>query len=113
MTASRTPIKFDPIARIGMGYESKSMKVALDFDLTRNEPLGFDPDKRYLSAGIEWNVGKLNVLRAGYRFNTIDQSGLPSLGFALGFNQGHLDVAVTRSGKEDEYGLSLQAGFKF
>lgn len=113
LTASGKPIKFDPVARIGMGYESKSMKVALDFDLTRNEPLGFDPDKKYLSAGIEWNVGKLNVLRAGYRFNTIDQSGLPSLGFALGFNQGHVDVALTRSGKEDEYGLSLQAGFKF
>ena len=112
-TTSGKDINFDPIARIGMAYQSKSLNVALDYDLTTNEPLGFDPNKRYISSGAEFKLWKQNLIRAGYRYNTVDNTGLPSIGFGLGFQQGHVDIAVTRSGKYDEYGLSLQAGFQF
>ncbi|NHN36477.1 conjugal transfer protein TraF [Pseudomaricurvus alcaniphilus] len=108
-----TQVEFEPIVRVGLGYRSRHIKWALDYDVTTNEPLGFDPDKRYISAGVEWRLWKQNALRVGYRYNTVDHSKLPSIGLGLGFQQGHIDMAVTYSGSGEEYGLSLQAGLQF
>ena len=112
-TVSGIELEQKPIVRAGVGYQSNSFALAVDLDLTRNDPLGFDPDKRYLSMGLEWRAWKSNALRLGYRHNTVDNRGLPSIGLGLGFQQGHVDIALARSFNGDEWGLSVQAGFQF
>lgn len=104
---------FNPIARVGLGYRRQQVNVGLDIDLTANEPLGFDPDKQYIGMGIEVFLWPQTALRAGYRVNRIDRTRLPSLGLGLGFDSGHLDIAIARSEQFDEYGLSVELGVHF
>lgn len=104
---------FNPIARAGLGYRGTHVNVGLDLDLTANEPLGFDPKKQYVGIGVEVFIWRETALRAGYRVNRVDHSRLPSLGLGIGFQSGHLDIAVARAERFDEYGVSLQLGMHF
>lgn len=104
-------ISIDTIARMAIAYKTKHLLWTMDYDLTRNEPLGFDPDKQYLSSGLAIRLWKLNMIRLGYRYNTINRIGVPSLGLGIGFERGHIDIAATASDSSDEYGVSLQLGF--
>ncbi|MBB3167575.1 conjugal transfer protein TraF [Simiduia aestuariiviva] len=104
---------FRPIARAGLGYRGDHFNVGIDVDLTTNEPLGFDPKKQYIGVGVEYYLWQQTAVRAGYRINRYDHSQLPSLGLGIGFDQGHLDFAVARSERFDEYGVSIQLGMHF
>ncbi len=106
-------IRLAPIARMGLAYHSDRLKWAVDFDLTRNEPLGFDPDKQYLSTGIEYRYWRNQRIRLGYRYNTIDKTSLPSVG--LHFQVGHASVDIAAAFSEPHYeaGLALQLGVIF
>ncbi len=106
-------IKQRPIARIGLGYRTEPLRISIDMDLTRNEPLGFDPDKQFVAVGAEWFLWRNTALRAGLRHNLIDATTLPSIGLGFGGRTAHLDVGVARSGREDEWGVALQAGLAF
>ena len=100
-------------AGTGLAYHSDRLKWAVDFDLTRNEPLGFDPDKQYLSTGIEYRYWRNQRIRLGYRYNTIDKTSLPSVG--LHFQVGHASVDIAAAFSEPHYeaGLALQLGVIF
>ncbi|WP_157960407.1 conjugal transfer protein TraF [Marinimicrobium alkaliphilum] len=111
VAGDRIPLR--PLARAGIGYRGHNVRLSLDADLSRNEPLGFDPDKQYVSLGAEWFAWRNTALRAGVRTNVVDGATLPSLGVGLGGRHGHFDVAVARSFNGDEYGLGLQAGLAF
>jgi hypothetical protein len=106
-------ISMRPLARAGFGYREQRLRLSLDIDLTRNEPLGFDPDKQYVSVGAEWFAWRNTALRAGIRSNLVDGATLPSLGLGFGGHHGHIDLAVARSFNGDEYGIGLQAGLAF
>lgn len=106
-------IVISTIARAAIAYNSRYFLWALDYDLSKNEPLGFDTDKQYISSGIELKIWQSTVIRAGYRYNHEDKTGLPSLGVGLGFDKGHIDIALTASDRNDEYGASFQLGFIF
>lgn len=87
--------------------------LAIDADVTRNEPLGFDPQKQYAALGAQIDYWRKNTLRLGYRYNFIDGSGLPAAG--LGFQAFHcnIDLAATYSSENYEGGVSVQAGLMF
>lgn len=106
-------IKQRPIARIGLGYRTEPLRISIDMDLTRNEPLGFDPDKQFVAVGAEWFLWRNTALRAGLRHNLVDATTLPSVGLGFGGRMAHLDIGVARSGREDEWGVALQAGLAF
>ncbi|WP_347332122.1 conjugal transfer protein TraF [Marinimicrobium locisalis] len=106
-------IKQRPIARIGLGYRTEPLRISIDMDLTRNEPLGFDPDKQFVAVGAEWFLWRNTALRAGLRHNLIDATTLPSIGLGFGGRTAHLDIGVARSAGEDEWGVALQAGLAF
>lgn len=112
-TVSGRKIAQRPIFRAGLGYQGDRLNLALDIDLTRNEPLGFDPDKRYLALGVEYFVWQGSAVRFGYRYNEVDQTGLYSIGFGVGFRQGHVDIGAARSDMDNEWSLGLQLGFQF
>jgi len=102
-----------PLVRAGVGYRTRPLRLTLDVDVTKNEPLGFDPDKQYLSMGAEWFIWRNTALRAGLRSNMVDGETLPSAGFGFGTHRGHFDLALAKSANGDEWGLSLQAGLSF
>ncbi len=104
-------LDFSPVIRAGVAYESKHITYTMDYDITRNDPLGFDPDKQYVSFGTEFRLWSNTALRLGYRYNQVDQSQLLSAGLGLGFEYGHVDLAV--AGKGDELGASLQLALHF
>jgi len=102
-----------PVARVGLGFRTEPFRVSVDWDLTRNEPLGFDPDKQYLSVGTEWFLWRNTALRAGLRHNVVDDETLPSVGLGFGGRRAHLDIGAAKSTNGDEWGLALQAGLSF
>jgi len=87
--------------------------LALDVDLTRNETLGFDVDRRYISMGSQFRLWNHQYIRLGYRYNTVDRTGLPALGLGAAFRYGSFDIAATYSEKHSEAGLALQLGFQY
>lgn len=106
-------ISVEPIARMGLAYHSDRFNWAVDFDLTRNEPLGFDPEKKYLSTGIEYRYWKNQRIRLGYRYNIIDRTSLPSAGLRFQIAAAHIDIAAAFSEPHYEAGLALQLGLEF
>lgn len=102
-----------PIARAGVAFGSDDVMVAVDLDITRTEPLGFDVDKRYLSVGSQFRILPHQFLRLGYRLNLVDRSSLPAVGLGMGFKYGSLDIAATYSDKHSEAGLAVQLGFMY
>jgi hypothetical protein len=112
-TVTGTTMELRPAARAGLGYRAGQWRLSVDVDLTRNEPLSFDPDRQYLSMGIEWFLWRNTALRAGLRSNMVNGETLPSLGFGVGGHYGHLDLAVARSFNGDEWAAGLQAGLAF
>lgn len=105
-------IRVDPVARLGIAYHKDRVLVALDADLTKNEPLGFDPHKQYVALGAQVLYWRQNVLRFGYRYNVRDGTGLPAAGIGFRAYGVSVDLAATYSPANDEAGVSLQAGLR-
>lgn len=102
-----------PIARAGVAFGSDDVMVAVDLDITRTEPLGFDVDQRYLSIGSQFQIMPHQFLRLGYRFNIVEHSGMPAIGLGMGFEYGSLDIAATYSDRHSEAGVAVQLGFMY
>lgn len=106
-------VELRPVARVGLGYRARRFRLSMDLDVTKNEPLGFDPNKQYVSFGTELFLWRNTALRAGLRSNIVDGETLPSVGLGFGGHRGHFDFALAKSTNGDEWGLSFQAGLSF
>lgn len=112
-TVEGNEIDLNPMARLGVSHENDWSTVAVDLDLTENEPAGLEEDKsRYLAVGAELNAFDWAQIRVGYRadLNNSDRN-IPSAGLGLSPFGVHLDVAVAQNG--NEMGASAQLGFRF
>lgn len=105
-TVRNRTIKLKPLVRIGAAWESVKYTLTADLDITSNDPLGFDPDKRYLAIGGEMRIWHNLALRSGYRYNTVSGSDLWSVGMGIGPLNAHADIAIAAQG--DELGLAVQ-----
>jgi hypothetical protein len=105
-------VELKPQARIGASRQTDVSTVALDIDLTENDPVGLGEKSRYISLGGEFNLVDWAQLRAGYRLNTSEGGrNIPSLGLGLSPAGVHFDLAVAHN--TDELGVSAQFGFRF
>lgn len=104
-------IHLRPQVRTGVAYETPEYLLTADVDLTRNEPLGFDPDTRFLSIGGEIRTWKNTALRAGLRHNLVSGENAPSFGLGLGPPQAHLDIAGTSW--KGHHAFAVQLGLQF
>jgi hypothetical protein len=115
-------LNLDTEVRIGAAYHSRIFTLAVDFDLTENEPLlpndSFDGLKsRLLAIGAEYKPVEYVKLRLGAAKNVA--SGISSgaddvvytagIGFWLGFN---LDIAAIIA-DDKTIGAFVQTGFRF
>ena len=115
-TSTGSKLKIEPMARLGGMYQNSWSTVALDVDLTENDPGGFDSKTQYASLGMELNLVKLVQLRVGVRHNMVDNPyghAVDTLSAGLGFSPFgvHLDLSV--AGNSDELGAAMQLGFRF
>ena len=110
--ATNTIIKTNAQARLGISHSSDWHTVAIDVDLTENEPVAFEKKSRYVALGAEFNLADWAQLRAGYRIDTNDNSrNIPSVGLGLSPLGLHVDIAAAVT--DNEIGASLQVGFRF
>lgn len=115
-TALGNEIVVKPQARAGISHHSHWFTIAVDADLTQNEPLGLDEKTQYIGAGIEVNLLDTLQVRAGIKQNrlattTSKDKNVSSIG--LGFSPFgiHIDAAYAES--DVEKAASLQLGFHF
>ena len=114
-------LNFDTAVKIGVAYHNNWMTVAMDYDLTENQPLlpgdDFDGLKtRNVNIGAEFSAGDYVHLRVGAAQNLAgnistgakDTQYTVGIGFWLGFN---LDIAAIVT--ENSAGGMLQTGFSF
>jgi len=106
-------ITLKPQARLGISHQNGWSTVALDVDLTANDPAGFEEKSRYVALGGELNAWDWIQLRAGYRVNTFDSNrNVASVGLGLAlFGTLHVDASV--AGNADEAGAAVQLGLQF
>lgn len=93
-SASGRELKMGPKARIGVAHDTRFSTVAMDLDLTENEPLGYGVTTRYIGLGGELDAFNWMKLRAGYRNNlSVDDSHVITTG--LGFTPFGVGLDVT------------------
>jgi hypothetical protein len=111
-TALNNVIKSKPQARAGIAYQNDLATLAMDIDLTQNDPTGLDKPTQYIALGGELDALGWAQLRAGYRYNMKDNStSAASLGVGVSPFGVHMDLAVVASSKL--VGFGLQTGFRF
>lgn len=106
-------ISLKPQARIGASHTTSWSTVAMDLDLTTNDPAGFENKSQYLALGAELNAWDWMQVRLGYRANLKDNKrNIPSVGLGFApFGVIHLDIAASIS--SNEVGASARLAFTF
>jgi hypothetical protein len=111
--ATGEQLTLKPQARIGVSHANSWSTVALDVDLTKNDPAGFEQSTQYVALGGELNAWDWAQLRAGYRMDMVNsERSVASVGLGLSpFGVVHVDLAV--AGNANEIGASFQMGVHF
>lgn len=105
-------LTLNPQARFGVSHATSWSTVALDVDLTRNDPSGLENNTQYIALGGELNAFGWAQIRAGYRVDMVDSArNITSLGLGLSPFGVHVDLAV--AGNANEVGASFQLGFRY
>jgi len=112
---------FDKHLRAGVAYHNEFLTLAADMDLTEmegskttNPLLITEAGSKMAALGVEFDLGDIVQLRAGYQTNMASGATEPDLfsagvGLWLGF---HLDAAVV-VGEDSSLGAFVQTGFRF
>ncbi len=104
-------IQVNPTARFGLAYLSERANLALDLDLTENDPAGLGGKSRYASLGAELDVWVL-LVRLGYRYNIANpDTSVVTAGLGLNLLGLHVDVGAGVG--NNEVAAAAQLGFKF
>jgi hypothetical protein len=111
--ATGQTLTLKPLVRAGVSHTTSWSTVALDLDITRNNPAGFENSTQYLALGGELNGWDWIQLRAGYRVDLVNsERNVASLGLGISpFGVPHIDIAV--AGNATEIGTSVQLGIHF
>lgn len=118
-TAGATPVptgvkmELKPQARVGVSHSNTWSTVALDMDITRNDPAGLEDKSQYIALGGELDAFGWAQIRAGYRADIVNNArNVASLGLGLAlFKVVHIDIAA--AGNKNEMGASFQFGAHF
>ncbi len=119
-TTGMGDIDLKPQVRFGVAHSASwnsiaSSTLALDLDITENEPVGFDQKTRYLGVGTELDLYRTAQLRVGYKKNLSDGSYADTVtaGFGLSPFGLHLDLALAASPNLEQVAGGLQLGFRY
>ncbi len=106
-------LKLKAQARVGASFSNDWSTVALDVDLTNNDPAGFEDPSKYVALGAELDAWGWAQLRLGYRADVKNSDrNVASAGIGLSpFGVVHIDLAAT--GSANEAGASARLAFTF
>lgn len=106
-------LNLKPQARIGASHSTSWSTVAMDLDLTANDPAGLENKSQYLALGAELNAWDWAQVRMGYRANLKDSKrNIPSIGLGLApFGMFHFDISAAKSA--NEIGASARLALTF
>jgi len=125
--ANGSKLTIRPMVRAGIAYEIPLFTIAVDADLTKNDPAGLENYSQYVGLGIEAGISEWTHLRVGYRNDMLDKTRRDIVSAGIGisprlpFFKPHFDLAVTSSPnllrdgyeKVNEVGFSFRFGFNF
>lgn len=101
--------------RAGIAHQTYWTTLAVDVDLTSNEPAGFDESTQYIAAGFEFNLFNLMQVRVGKRHNrlatTTTEGDITT--FGLGFSPLGIHIDLAYAGSSKDKALAMQLGFRF
>jgi len=105
-------IRLRPRARLGAAYQAGNLQLAVDIDLSRNEPLSIERPTQELAIGAEWALNSPVKVRAGFRYDTQgNRDSIVSLGVGTLWRRLAVDVAY--AGSRDARAAALQFGVAF
>jgi hypothetical protein len=109
-------LSLNPQFRAGVSHENTWSTIALDVDLTQNDPAGLENKSQYIALGGEISAWGWAALRAGYRANVLDSArDVASIGLGISpripYFKPHFDLAA--AGNTNEIGASLRFGLNF
>ncbi|MDX8386833.1 MAG: conjugal transfer protein TraF [Gallionella sp.] len=106
-------LKLRAQARVGTSYSNEWSTVALDVDLTSNDPAGFESPSKYVALGAELDAWGWAQLRLGYRVDVKNSNrNAASVGVGLSpYGVVHFDLAAVISNSET--GGSARLAFTF
>ena len=116
--ADGSTLNLSPQVRAGISYEQINwFTIALDADLTKNDPAGLENPSQYVALGGEFSTSGWAQFRAGYRADLVN-SALNQISIGLGisprlpYSKPHLDLAITASPNifNNGYNAATQAG---
>ena len=115
-TALGNKIEIKPQVRAGLSHHTRWTTIAIDGDVTQNDPLGFEEKTQYIGAGIEINIFDTLQLRAGIKHNrlaTITAKDKDVTSFGVGFSPFGIHVDAAYATSDLEKAIALQFGFRF
>jgi hypothetical protein len=125
--ANGSKLTIRPMVRAGIAYEVPLFTIAVDADLTKNDPAGLENYSQNVGLGVEVGVTDWTQLRFGYRNDMLDKTRRDTVSVGVGvsprlpFFKPHFDLAVVSSpnllrdgyDKVNEVGLAFRFGFNF
>ncbi|MDO6683139.1 MULTISPECIES: conjugal transfer protein TraF [unclassified Oceanobacter] len=115
-TLAGPKISLNPQFRAGLAFNGNWTTVALDVDLTENDPVAWENPTQYVAVGAEFDIYNTLQLRAGYRTNlSVSDAEVASIGFGFSPFGVHIDIAAMANPNdvEKEAGIALETGFYF
>lgn len=109
-------VSLDPQYRAGIAYNGDWASVALDVDLTENDPVAFENATQYAAIGAELDIFSTLQLRLGYRTNmAVSNNDVASVGLGFSPFGVHIDIAAMANPSDPmkEAGVALETGFYF
>lgn len=106
--------KTQPNLRAGVAYTGDIFTLALDYDLTKNDPfVSGGKSTQFMAAGAEIDLLDFMQLRVGYNQNTADSSSKPTTTVGLGFNLLAFQIDLTTIQNNKSTSAFLQLGARW
>lgn len=115
LTALNNVVEVKPQIRVGVAHQTNWTTLAVDMDLTKNDPTGLEEQTQYVAAGLEINLFDTLQLRVGKRHNRVAAVTTESdvTTFGLGFSPLGIHIDLAYAGNSKDQAVALQLGFRF